>query len=203
MSNADREVRVLASVQMEKREAEAGKPVVLVGYAAVFNEEADIGGYFREKVAKGAFSEAIGRDDIHALYNHDYQNVLGRAKAGTLKLQEDDHGLKVEITMPDTQKARDLLVSIDRGDVDEMSFLFSMDGGKQDWDDTGITPLRTIHKVGTLWEVSIVPRGAYPTTEIGRRSLDAHRKEAKRQNFSAAARRLAMKAGLDRRARGI
>lgn len=202
MSNADREVRVLASVQMEKR-GDDGAALTLVGYAAVFDQETDIGGYFREKVAKGAFAEAIGRDDIHALFNHDYQHVLGRAKAGTLRLSEDDHGLKVEITLPDTQTARDLAENIRAGNIDQMSFAFTMQGGLQEWDETGDTPIRTIKKVGELWEVSIVPRGAYPTTEIGLRSLDAHRKEAKRHNFTAAARRLAMKAGIDRRARGI
>lgn len=203
MSNADREVRVLASVKLEKRDDATEAPATLVGYAAVFDQDTDIAGYFRERIAKGAFSDAIGRDDIHALYNHDYQHVLGRAKAGTLKLSEDDHGLKVEITPPDTQLARDLLENIKAGNIDQMSFAFTMSGGSQEWDETGDMPLRTIHKVGELWEVSIVPRGAYPTTEIGLRSLNAHRSERKRHNYNAATKRLAMKVQIDQRARGI
>lgn len=199
MPNADREVRVLASVKMESRADEAGKPVVLAGYAAVFDQETDIGGYFRERIAKGAFAEAIGRDDIHALYNHDYQHVLGRAKAGTLRLAEDDHGLKVEITLPDTQTARDLTENVRAGNVDQMSFAFTMSGGLQEWDETGETPLRTIKRVGELWEVSIVPRGAYPTTEIGLRSLAAHRKEAAQTGYSTRRARMRMNLALRER----
>lgn len=203
MSNANREVRVLASAKLENRADGGSEAVVLTGYAAVFGQETDIGGYFRERIEKGAFSDAISRDDIHALYNHDYQHVLGRAKAGTLRLSEDDHGLKVEITLPETQTARDLAENIRAGNIDQMSFAFTMSGGRQTWDESGETPLRTIEKVGELWEVSVVPRGAYPTTEIGLRSLEAHRKEARRHNFNAAARRLAMKAQIDSRTRGI
>ena len=203
MSNANREVRVLASAKLENRADGGTEAIVLTGYAAVFGQETDIGGYFRERIVRGAFADAIGRDDIHALYNHDYQHVLGRAKAGTLQLAEDDHGLKVEIALPDTQTARDLAENIRAGNIDQMSFAFTMSGGRQSWDESGEIPLRTIEKVGELWEVSVVPRGAYPTTEIGLRSLEAHRKDARRHNFSAAARRLAMKAQIDRRARGF
>jgi len=195
-----REVRILADISLEKRD---DKPEVLAGYAAVFGSEADIGGYFREVVAKGAFSEALTRDDIHALYNHDYRDVIGRKKAGTLVIEEDDHGLRVEITPPNTQTARDLIENIRAGNIDQMSFAFSMQGGLQEWDETGEIPKRTIKKVGELFEVSIVPRGAYPTTEIGLRALEDHRKERKRHNFNAAALRRSMKMGVDMRARGI
>jgi len=194
------EIRLLASMSVEERADKAQK---LVGYAAVFNQETDIGGYFREVVQRGAFAEAIARDDIHALYNHDYAFVIGRKKAGTLEIAEDEHGLRVEITPPNTQTARDLVENVRAGNIDQMSFAFSMEGGKQSWDETGETPLRTIEKVGSLFEVSVVPRGAYPTTEIGLRSLDEHRKGARRHNFEAAARRKAMKIGLDMRIRGI
>lgn len=170
-----KEVRVIAGMAVEERaDGEAQK---LVGYAAVFDQETDIGGYFREVVRRGAFSEALTRDDIHALFNHDYGNVIGRKKAGTLTVTEDDHGLRVEITPPNTQLARDLMENIRAGNIDQMSFAFSMDGGKQAWDETGDTPLRSIERVGELFEVSVVPRGAYPTTEIGLRSLEEARKE--------------------------
>jgi len=170
-----KEVRVIAGMAVEERaDGEAQK---LVGYAAVFDQETDIGGYFREVVRRGAFSEALNRDDIHALFNHDYGNVIGRKKAGTLTVTEDDHGLRVEITPPNTQLARDLIENIRAGNIDQMSFAFSMDGGKQAWDETGDMPLRSIEKVGSLHEVSVVPRGAYPTTEIGLRSLEQMRKE--------------------------
>jgi len=187
------EIRVLASMQVEKRADEGEK---LVGYAAVFGEETDIGGYFREVVKRGAFTEALTRDDIHALFNHDYAYVIGRKKAGTLQISEDDHGLRVEITPPNTQTARDLLENVRAGNIDQMSFAFSMEGGKQSWDETGETPLRTIEKVGELFEVSVVPRGAYPTTEIGLRSLETFRKEQSRTGYAARLSRMRMSLGL-------
>jgi HK97 family phage prohead protease len=192
----DRELRILADVALEKRDDTAER---LVGYAAVFGVETDIGGYFREMVAKGAFSEALKRDDIHALYNHDYQHVIGRKKAGTLSISEDDHGLRVEITPPNTQIARDLMENIRAGNVDQMSFAFSMQGGLQEWDETGDIPLRTIKQVGELFEVSVVPRGAYPTTEIGLRSLEAHRKDSAKTGYSTRHARMRMNLALRER----
>lgn len=188
-----REVRVLAGMQVEER---ADEPQRLVGYAAVFDAEADIGGYFRERIARGAFSEALQRDDIHALFNHDYGNVIGRAKAGTLALAEDEHGLRVEITPPDTQLARDLMANIRAGNIDQMSFAFSMHGGRQLWDESAETPLRTIEKVGELFEVSVVPRGAYPTTEIGLRSLEDHRKASAQTGYGIRRARMRMNLAL-------
>ena len=196
-----RETRVMAGRPIEAR-ADSDMPV-LVGYAAVFDQATDIGGMFSEQIKRGAFAEALQRDDIHAVINHNYDRVIGRARAGTLRLAEDDYGLRVEITPPATQEARDLIENIRAGNIDEMSFQFDMQGGRQVWDETGAIPLRTIEQVGTLWEVSIVPRGAYPTTEIGLRSLDEHRKDTRRENYSAASRRLQMKVALDLRARHV
>lgn len=186
------EIRVLADMRLESRADD--EPVRLVGYAAVFDQATDIGGYFRERVARGAFSDALNRDDIHALFNHNYDHVIGRKKAGTLSLSEDERGLRVEILPP--QSASALVESIKRGDIDQMSFAFSMEGGKQEWDETGETPLRTIQRVGELFEVSVVPRGAYPTTEIGLRSLDAHRKESAKSGYSVRKSRMHMNLAL-------
>lgn len=190
------EIRILAGMQIEERD---DAPQRLVGYAAVFEQETDIGGYFREVIRRGAFAEAIKRDDIHALDNHDYGRVIGRRSAGTLTLAEDDHGLRVEITPPNTQVARDLLENIRAGNIDQMSFAFEMSGGKQAWDETGQTPLRSIEKVGALYEVSIVPRGAYPTTEIGLRSLEAHRKASAKAGYGIRRARMHMHLALRER----
>lgn len=191
------EIRVISAMNVEER-AE-GEPKRLVGYAAVFDTETDIGGVFREKIMPGAFTEALARDDIHALFNHDYGHVIGRKKAGTLSLFEDERGLKVEITPPDTQTARDLMENIRAGNIDQMSFSFTMDGGVQIWDETGETSLRVIEKIGELFEVSIVPRGAYPTTEIGLRSLEAHRKESAKEGYSVRKSRMRMNLALRER----
>jgi len=147
----------------------------LVGHAAVFNIRTDIGGFFEEQIRPGAFSEAIRNDDVRALIDHDSSLVLGRNTAGTLQLSEDDRGLRVEITPPDTQIARDLIVSMERGDINQMSFGFSMRGGIEEWDETGETQLRTIEKVGRLIDVSVVTFPAFPDAEVGLRSLNHFR----------------------------
>jgi len=185
-------VRILGGQTFEIRNSDDEGPGI-VGYAAVFDVETDIGGAFREKILPGAFGEALKTSDVHALYNHDYGHVLGRSKSGTLRLEEDKHGLKIKIDLPDTNDARDLATKIERGDIDEMSFSFSMQGGIERWDNTGEVEIRIIEQVGELFDVSICPRGAYPTTGCGLRSYDDYLKS---KNYHAASRRVRMKMNL-------
>lgn len=187
----EREIRILTDLRVEERSDVTDAKPILVGYAAVFDTPTEIGGYFREQIRRGAFGQALKSSDVHALFNHDDNVVLGRMKAGTLRLSEDDKGLRAEIDPPDTQDARDLVAKMKRGDIDQMSFAFSMRGGVQEWDETGDLPLRTIVAVGELYDVSVVTRGAYPTTEIGVRCLEAARKERRQYDAAASARRVA------------
>jgi HK97 family phage prohead protease len=143
--------------------------MVARGYAALFNSEADIGGYFREVIAPGAFRETLKNDDIRALIDHDTGRVIGRSSAGTLRLKEDDKGLSVEIDLPDTTDGRDLAVQLERGDISGMSFGFIV--RHDEWDETSDPPTRTIHAVD-LHEVSAVAFPAYGDTEIALRSLE-------------------------------
>lgn len=166
----NREVRAIG--KLEARAAEEGKPRKIGGYASMFNSPTDIGGYFREQVAPGAFSAAIGRDDVRALFNHDPNYVLGRTTNKTLSLSEDSKGLLWEATPPDTQWARDLVASIDRGDVSQCSFGFRVT--KETWDETGEVPLRTILEV-ELYDVSPVTYPAYEDTSVSLRSLEEYR----------------------------
>jgi hypothetical protein len=174
----------------------------IAGYAAVFNSETDIGGMFREQIAPGAFKPSLSAD-VRALFDHDTAHVLGRTKAGTLRLREDDRGLAVEIDLPDTQVGRDLRESMSRGDIDGMSFGFRVT--KQDWDESGDTPLRTIREV-ELFEVSVVTFPAYADTEIALRSLEGERSEREKAAHNAAqarARIAARKAEAEQKFRGI
>lgn len=172
------------------------------GYAALFNSEADIGGYFREVIAPGAFSETLKTADVRALVDHDSGRVIGRSSAGTLRLKEDDKGLSVEIDLPDTTDGRDLAVSLERGDISGMSFGFVVT--HDEWDETSDPPTRTIHQVD-LREVSAVAWPAYDDTEIGLRTLEgakdirkAREIEARKGKQGAIARRLRMKATTDK-----
>ncbi len=192
----NREVR--GGIPAEIRADDGG--VKVAGYAAVFNERTDIAGMFVEVIAPGAFREAIGRDDVVFLVNHDGL-PLARTRSKTLKLTEDSRGLHMETVLDaDDPDVRGIVGKMKRGDLDKMSFAFR--ATKQEWDDTTEPPTRTIREV-ELYDVSIVTSPAYDGTSIALRSLDDARTETKRKNFSAASQRLRMKANLDLRTRDV
>ena len=144
----------------------------IVGYAAVFNSLSEDLGGFREKIDPGAFAATLNTGDVRALKNHNSDYVLGRNKSGTLTLSEDQRGLKIDIMPPDAQWAKDLMVSIDRKDIDQMSFGFrTID---QMWEGEYPEEIRTLMKV-ELFDVSPVTFPAYPDTEVGLRSLEEYR----------------------------
>lgn len=154
----------------------------LAGYAAVFNSDADIGGWWTERISPGAFSDAIG-GDVRALVDHDMGRVIGRTKSGTLRLAEDSKGLRVEIDIPNTTDGNDIWELVERGDISGMSFGFRVT--KETWDETGETPVRTILAVD-LFEVSAVAWPAYDDTEIGKRSLQEWRDANPAEDLSGA-----------------
>lgn len=194
MARDDQEIRV--GIPVEIREDDGGG-IKVEGYASVFGQIADIGGYFREQFERGAFSEAISRDDVVFLINHDGL-PLGRTRSGTLKLREDSHGLHMSAVLdPDDPDVKSIVPKMKRGDLDKMSIAFR--AVKQEWDDADDPPLRTIREA-KLYDVSIVTSPAYDGTEIGLRSLDAARKE-KRGDVEVVQARVKMKEGL--RKRGI
>ena len=145
----------------------------IVGYAAVFNTWTDIGGWFRESIRPGAFAKTIKESDVRALMNHDENYVLGRNKAGTLRLNEDSKGLSVEIDPVPATWALDLLVSMKRGDVTQMSFGFQVNKQEMDYekDERVLTDV-------TLFDVSVVTFPAYPTTSAQVRSAFAKKDPA-------------------------
>ncbi len=147
------------------------------GYAAVFDSESqplmEMGGQtFVERVAPGAFANSIDGGDVRALWNHDPNYVLGRTTAETLRLSEDEHGLAVDIIPPDTGWARDLMTSMRRGDVNQMSFGFQVvrDQWETERSDKGTRNVRTLLEV-RLYDVSPVTFPAYPQTSVGVRSF--------------------------------
>ena len=142
------------------------------GHAAVFNRlSQDLGG-FVERIAPGAFTKTIKEADVRALFNHDASLILGRTKAGTLRLAEDETGLLYDVSVPDTSYGRDLMVSIERGDVNQSSFGFRViDDGFERTDDG--YPLRTLREVSLQnGDVSPVTYPAYPDTDVASRALE-------------------------------
>ena len=165
-----------------KKEIRAGNPVEVredggdikvSGYAAVFNSETVIGGSFRERIAVGAFSKAVSRDDVMFLINHDGL-PLARTKSGTLSIREDDKGLFMEAELdPTDPQVQSIIPKMRRGDLDKMSFAFR--ARSETWDESGPMALRTITEAD-LFDVSIVTYPAYADTSIGLRSLQDHQK---------------------------
>ena len=118
---------------------------------------------FTERIKQGAFERSIkrARNDIKLLWNHDSGSILGSTRAGTLKLVEDNIGLKVIASLPHTTAGLDAAVLLKRGDIDSMSFGFSVPAGGDSWNDDGSE--RTLKSV-RLHEVSIVAFPAYTGT---------------------------------------
>lgn len=163
--------------KVELRAAADGKSSTIRGYAAVFDSPSENLGGFIEVIAKGAFDDVL-KDDVRALFNHDANLILGRTKSGTCTIGVDDTGLFYEITPADTQTARDLVVSLQRGDVDQSSFAFAVKREGQEWKDSPDNPtmmIRTIIKVAKLYDVSPVTYPAYPDTEASARTLQEAR----------------------------
>jgi uncharacterized protein len=139
----------------------------IVGYAAVFNTWADIGGgLFKESIKPGAFRKTIKENDIRALIDHKSEQIIGRNKAGTLKLREDDKGLAVEIFPTPTTYANDLIMNMRAGNISQMSFGFQVNKQEINYE----RDERVLEDV-TLFDVSVVSFPAYESTTAQVRSL--------------------------------
>jgi uncharacterized protein len=158
------------SFKGEVRAIKGEDKTVVRGYAAVYDKLSENLGGFRELIAPGAF-DGVLEDDVRALLNHDSNLILGRTKSGTLRMGIDDKGLWYEYDSPDTSYARDLLISLERGDVDQSSFQFTVED--DEWkEDEEQRYVRTIKKVRRLYDVSPVTFPAYPDATVALRSLD-------------------------------
>jgi hypothetical protein len=156
--------------ESELRVDTTGSARTIQGYAAMFDSLSLPLGGFQEVIRKGAFKKTLREGDIRALWNHDPNFVLGRKSARTLRLEEDAKGLLSRISPPDTTWANDLMTSIDRGDVSQMSFGFR--AVKDHWnapDAKGVV-IRELLEV-QLFDVSPVTFPAYPQTEVHVRAV--------------------------------
>lgn len=166
------ETRELVTNGIEIREDDDGNRT-LTGYAVKWDKKSHVLGYwrkFREQFKKGAFVASLENDDQRFLWSHDTSQVLGRTKNKTLRLEEDDVGLRFELDLPNTTLGNDTYETIKRGDVDGVSFGFSMLDDEMDEPDDDL-PLRTVKKA-KLFEVSAVAFPAYPDSEVSARGYD-------------------------------
>lgn len=138
----------------------------LSGYAAKFGIEARVAGFI-EVIAPGAFKASLASNpDILALVDHDRSKVLARTRSRNLKLSEDAQGLAFDLSLPDTQAGRDVLVLAERQDLGGMSFAFTVDPSGERWEGKR-RELRAVNLV----EISVVSSWpAYPETTVNPRS---------------------------------
>lgn len=150
---------------------EEGEGMTFSGYAALFDSPSHPLPFI-ERIKPGAFTRSLkSRNNVFMFYNHDSSEILASSRAGTLRLYEDDRGLRVEADIAPTSRGRDVSTLIKRGDLYGMSFGFSVPTGGDEWNSDGTE--RTLKSV-RLGEVSIVASAAYPQTEgtVAVRGLD-------------------------------
>ena len=184
------EKRVFTIEMRAAAEGETGdERRTVTGYAAVFNSPSEDMGFI-EYIEPGAFRDAIAKSDVRALFNHDPNLILARTASGTLQISEDEKGLRYQFEIPNTTFGNDFRIMLDRGDVSQSSFSFTVKD--QVWEekkkpDGSMQYTRRIQKVERLYDVSPVTYPAYPDTEVALRSLDkkAPKEEEKEQNHRA------------------
>ena len=152
----------------------------IVGYAAKFERWSEpIMGWFKEQIARDAFSECDATDVIMC-FNHNIDSILARTTSGTLTLSTDDEGLRFEFEAPATTMGNDMLELVRRGDISKCSFKFTVEEdewryadkeNKLEYDE------RTIRKIGKLYDVSLVVYPAYSDTEAGVRHLEERKQQ--------------------------
>lgn len=131
----------------------------LHGFACVYGAESgDLGG-FRERIAPGAFAGVLDAD-VRCLLNHDPSSVLARSKSGTLRLSDEQRGLRFEADLPDSPLGENVREAVRRGDIDGASFRFVV--GEESWQ--GDT--RTVKTVSELQDVTVATYGAYPAASV-------------------------------------
>lgn len=171
---------IVIPVEYRDADDDADHLFVMTGHAAVFDHRTTLARgktyTITESIQRGAFRKALDEhQDVAALWNHDSRMVLARVGNGTLDLNEDPRGLATTARVADTSYARDLQTLTKRGDVNSMSFGFTVaeDRWTEETDaDGNVTAHRDIIKVDRLLDVSPVTFPAYPQTNVQARSAE-------------------------------
>lgn len=171
-----KQTRTMRTAASRFETREDGGNLIIEGFFAVFNSNYEIAPGMSESIAPGAFDNSMA-NDVRALVNHDTTLVLGRTKAGTLRLEQRERGLWGQITInPNDRDAMNAYERVKRGDVDQCSFGFDIISEEADYRADG-----SVHWTLTdimLYEVSVCTFPAYEETQITARSaeVETHRK---------------------------
>jgi len=163
--------------RVEVRTDEATGKKVVRGWAAVYNSWSNDLGGFVERIAPGFFDKVLSASmDVRALFNHDPNYVLARTVSGTLRIGTDAKGLWYEYDDPDTTFSRDLLTLMQRGDISQSSFAFSLAENGDKWEKQNGQWTRTLLEANGLYDVSPVTYPAYEDTTVAMRSMQTAEK---------------------------
>jgi len=160
------EIRTIDEVEYREEDDKS----IVSGYVVKWEKLSEEMFGFREKVAKGAFEKSLSERNVFSFWNHNSDIVLGNTRNNTLKVEEDDKGLKFELDLPDTTAGKDARTLIKRGDVKGMSFGFATN--IDEWDESNPKKvIRTLKEV-RLYEVSPTAMPAYPQSSVAARSME-------------------------------
>lgn len=160
-----KEVRI-TEIRAKDPAADGGKAHILTGRPIVYDTPTtinDLGGSYREVIQRGALDGA-DLSDVRLLYNHDVNKVPLAKTPKTMSLELDPAGLTFTATLPNTESAREVYEAVKRGDLSGMSFAFTVPEGGDSYD--AATNTRTIYRIAKVYECSVVPYAAYPTTSV-------------------------------------
>ncbi len=171
------------NIDTRAEETEDGNKKI-IGHASMYGIRSENLGGFYEFIEDGAFTpELLDKSDTRALINHDPNLILARTTSGTLRLNGDDKGLRYEFDVPNTTYGKDLVVSMERGDINQSSFAFTVDKDEWTTDDDG-NNIRTIKKIKRLYDVSAVTYPAYPEANdliVAQRGLATYKEKVEKE----------------------
>lgn len=147
----------------------------LTGRPIVYNSRTDLGWY--DEIIEGGALDSTDLRDVRFLVNHNTDMIpLARSRNNTdhstMQMVVDDNGMgiRVDLDTENNAEAKNLYSAVSRGDIDGMSFMFTVDADS--WDDIESEhPTRTIRAIGKVFEVSAVTFPAYEATSIQARGL--------------------------------
>lgn len=164
-----KEIRI-AEIRAAEPTADGAHALILSGRPIVYDTPTTINDYsgsYTEIIKRGALDGA-DLSDVRLLYNHDVNKVPLAKTPKTMSLEVDQVGLTFTATLPETAGAKEVYEAVKRGDLDGMSFAFTVPEGGDSYDAS--TNTRTITKIAKVYECSVVPYAAYPTTSVEARS---------------------------------
>ena len=160
----------ITEIRAAEPTADGAKALILSGRPIVYDTPTmirDVGGSYTEVIKRGALDGA-DLSDVRLLYNHDVNKVPLAKTPKTMSLELDQAGLTFTATLPDTASAKEVYEAVKRGDLNGMSFAFTVPEGGDSYD--AATNTRTIIRIAKVYECSVVPYAAYPTTSVEARS---------------------------------